>query len=103
MKSRIVKGVLEDELRRNNAVIKRYQRELGVLPKGCLFVRHIGKNQYVYINMRLKDKVVSIYKGKMSNKEIEDIKEKIKKRNEYKKIIKKISVENKEIKSILKR
>lgn len=103
MKSRIVKGVLEDELRRNEKVILRYEKEIENFPKGCLFIRHIGNNQYGYFNIRIGNTVKSKYIGILSNDKIKSIKSDIKKRNEYKKIINNIKKENIEIMKILNR
>ena len=48
MKSEVVKAVFQDELERNQHLVARYEKELETLPKGSIFKRKIGNQEYLY-------------------------------------------------------
>ena len=59
MKSEVVKAVFQDELERNHRLVARYEKELETLPKGSIFKRKIGNQEYLYLNYRDEERVIS--------------------------------------------
>ena len=98
----VIRGVLADELARNERMKRRYLTELDTLPKGSLMLRRIGKQEYYYLKYRENKNVKSEYLGKKGEIDIESIKDKIGKRKHIEKIIKNLEVEEKEINRTLK-
>lgn len=70
VKMKVIKGLLKEELANSLAMKKSYERELAKLPKGSLVKKNIKGHQYYYLQVREKEKVRFIYKGKLSDKEI---------------------------------
>ena len=91
----VVYGVLQDELYRNQRMQARYRHEIDQLPKGSLFLRKIGEQQYFYLNYRDKSKVVSKYLGRLDAIQIEDLKKSIAERKRYADLLKKLIREEK--------
>ena len=91
----VVAGVLQDELDRNRRMQARYRQEIAQLPKGSLYLRKINHQQYYYISIRQKDKIVAQYQGKSDDVKIPEIKQKIEQRKHYEAILKKLSNEEK--------
>ena len=52
MKSELVRSVFEDEFERNKRLISRYEKEIERLPKGAVFKRKIGNQEYYYLEFR---------------------------------------------------
>jgi len=65
-----IKGVLKEELDNSLRMKKVYERELAKLPKGSLVKSKRKNHQYYYLVLREKGKVKLIYKGKLSDSEI---------------------------------
>lgn len=66
-----IKGVLKEELNNSLAMKKSYERELAKLPKGSLVKKRTKGHEYYYLVMRNRGKVKFVYKGKVSEEEIE--------------------------------
>ena len=49
MKSDIIRAVFLDELERHKRMIQRYEEECKSLPKGSVFKRKIGNQEYLYL------------------------------------------------------
>ena len=97
MKSELVRSVFEDEFERNKRLISRYEKEIERLPKGTVFKRKIGNQEYYYLNYRDGKKVVSKFLGNVVDYNIEELKENLNKRKDLSKVIKKLKLERKEI------
>lgn len=102
MKSEIVKAVFQDELERNQRLIARYEKEIANLPKGTIFARKIGNQDYYYLTYRDGKKVVSKFLGKADSFDCDELKAGIEKGNEYKRLLKNLRIEQKELLKVLK-
>lgn len=77
-------GILMEELNRLKSLKKNYEVELLKLPKGCLIEKEIKGHLYYYLNYRLDSKSIFKYLGKLNDKEISQIKNKIEQRKKLK-------------------
>lgn len=102
MKSDVVKAVFQDELERNRRLVSRYEKELETLPKGAIYKRKIGNHEYLYLNYREGNKVVSKFLGKNETFDSDELQMQLDKRNEYKQLIKKLKLEQKDLLKALK-
>jgi len=68
---RVIKSVLKEELANSLAMKESYERELAKLPKGSLVKKTIKGHEYYYLQVREKGKVRFLYKGKLTDEEIE--------------------------------
>jgi len=82
----IFDGIIEEELNRLKSLRKQYEQELGGYIKGCLIKKNIKGHIYYYLNYRDNKKKVFKYLGKLSEDEVSDIKKKIEKRRNIKKL-----------------
>ena len=102
MKSDVVKAVFQDELERNRRLNARYEKELETLPKGSVFKRKIGNKEYLYLNYREGEKVISKFLGKSGEFNLDKLQTRLDKRKEYKALLKKLKQEQKELLKVLK-
>lgn len=102
MKSEVIQAVLKDELDRNQRLILRYEKEIENLPKGSIFHRKIGNQEYLYLNYRDGKKVISKFLGKPDSFNSEELVFQLNKRKEYVQLVKKLKIEQKELKKALK-
>ena len=103
MKSDLVKSVFQDELERTDRLIRRYEEEVSSLPKGSLFKRKIGNQEYVYLNYRESDKVVSKFLGNAREVQTEELKQKLQERKKLVLLLKKLNADKKALeKELLK-
>lgn len=77
----ILDNVLYDEILKLNAKIDSMEEELGLLPKGCIYIRKSCGSMYVYRKWREDDKICAEYLGKLDSPKTLA---KINKVNEYK-------------------
>ncbi len=77
-------GILMEELDRLKNLKKIYEDSLSKLPKGCLIKKEIRGHIYYYLNYRSGKKSIFEYLGKLSDKEIYQIKNKIEERKKLK-------------------
>ena len=101
-KSTVIKGVLEEELERNERMTRRYKQELEKLPKGSIVKRKIGNQEYYYLSYREKTKVIAEYIGKPETINIEQLQSQLDKRKHIMAVLKTLKQEEKEIKAALK-
>jgi len=99
---KVIKSVLEEELANSLAMKKDYERELAKLPKGSLVKKKIKGHEYYYLEIREKDRVRFIYKGKLSDKEIEKYKQAKEYLAKYRKLLSQIKKQIKFLKSALR-
>jgi len=76
----ILESVLKEELDRLKELRKQYTLEISKLPRGCLIRKKINGNEYFYLNYRNGKKSVFKYIGKLSTKNIKELRSKIEKR-----------------------
>ncbi|MBQ8681140.1 MAG: hypothetical protein IJ530_15520 [Treponema sp.] len=103
MKSEVIKSVFIDELERNKRLVSRYTAELASLPKGSVFLRKIGNQQYYYLNFRDGKKVISKFLGKENSFDLEGLQKQIARRKELQQILKRLKTEQKELEKELKK
>jgi len=82
----IFDGIIEEELNRLKSLKKQYEQVLSGYIKGCLIKKNIKGHIYYYLNYRDNKKKVFKYLGKLSKDEVSDIKKKIEKRRNIKKL-----------------
>ena len=99
---KVIKSVLEEELANSLAMKQNYERELAKLPKGSLVKKKIKGHEYYYLVAREEGKVRFIYKGKLSNKEIQKYKEAKEYRAKYRKLLSEIKKQIKFLRSTLR-
>ncbi len=92
---RIIKSVLKEELANSMAMKKSYERELAKLPKGSLVRKTIKGHEYYYLQVREKGKVRFLYKGKLTEDEVEKYDQARQYRAKYRKLLSEV---NKQIK-----
>lgn len=82
----IFDGIVEEELNRLKSLKRQYEHVLSGCIKGCLIRKNIRGHIYYYLNYRDNKKKVFKYLGKLSEDEVSDIKKKIEKRRNIKKL-----------------
>ena len=65
----VLKGVLEEELKRNLEKQRVFSNELAKYPKGSLVVVQVHGNKYLYRKYRQGQKIVSIYVAPINSDE----------------------------------
>jgi len=83
---KILNGVLNEELDRLNQLKKNYEIQIVKLPKGSLIRKNIKGNMYYYLNYRQGKKKIFKYIGKLPNKELENLLDKIEERRKLEKL-----------------
>lgn len=84
---KIIKGVLEDELKNSLRMQAEYEKALAALPRGVLVKKFVKGHQYYYLMMREGTKVRFEYKGKLFAGEIAHFDEIKKDRAKYRKML----------------
>ena len=102
MKSEIIRSVFLDELERNKRMVARYEKECESLPKGSIFKRRLGKQEYFYLNYREGQKVISKFLGKANCYDITELQQKLVRRKELMSLLKKLKNEMKELEKEVK-
>ncbi len=97
MKSDIIRAVFLDELERHKRMIQRYEEECKSLPKGSVFKRKIGNQEYFYLNYREGQKVISRFLGKSGSVDLSELQQKLGRRKELNSLLKKMKKELKEL------
>jgi hypothetical protein len=99
---KVIKSVLQEELANSLAMKKDYERELAKLPKGSLVKKQIKGHEYYYLIIREKGKVRFIYKGKLSDEEIEKYKQAKEYRAKYRRLLSQLKKQIKFLKGALR-
>ncbi len=68
---KIIKTVLEEELKKAVLAEKDYERSMAGLPRGVLVKKYVKGRQYCYLMSREKGKVRFEYKGKLMGKDVQ--------------------------------
>ena len=67
---KIIKGVLEEELKKAVLLQAEYEKAMIALPRGVLVKKYVKGRQYCYLMSREKGKLKFEYKGKLFGKDI---------------------------------
>src|SRR5512141_368390 len=67
---KMIKGILEEELRKAVLAEKECEKTLAGLPRGVLVKKYVKGRQYCYLLSREKGKVRFEYKGKLMGKDV---------------------------------
>ncbi len=103
MQSELVKAVFQDELERTNRLILRNEAELNALPKGSIFKRRKGNQEYLYLNYREGKKVISKFLGNVKTFDIDELNKKLEIRKDINNLLKKLRNDKKSLeKELLK-
>ena len=97
-----IKGVLKEELDNSLHLEKDYERELSKLPKGSLVKKRIKGHEYYYVVMRDNGKVKFIYRGQVSDEDIEKYGKGKKLRAKYRKLLSQVKKQIKFLKGTLR-
>jgi len=84
---KIIKGVLEEELKNSMRMQAEYEKALAALPRGVLVQKFVKGHQYYYLMMREGSKVRFEYKGKLYAGEIKYFDQVKKDRAKYRKLL----------------
>ena len=84
VKMETLNSILAEELNRLRSLMENYEVELQKLPKGCFIGKEIRGNLYYYLNYRSGKKSIYKYLGRLSDKKISQIKNKIEQRKKIK-------------------
>jgi len=68
---KIIKSILEDELKKAVLAEKDYENTLTGLPRGALVKKYVKGRQYCYLLSREKGRVRFEYKGKLMGKDVQ--------------------------------
>ncbi len=96
----IFDGIIEEELNRLKNLKRQYEHELSGYIKGCLIKKNIKGHIYYYLNYRDNKKKVFKYLGKLGESEVSDIKKKIEKRRNIKKLYSQVKMNIKRLERI---
>jgi len=97
-----IKGVLKEELENSLRMKSDYTRELAKLPKGSLIKKKVKGHEYYYLLLREEGKVKFIYKGKVSDEEIEKYREAKEYRAKYRKLLSQVKKQVRFLRSALR-
>lgn len=95
----LIYSVLEDERKRNNYMIEKYEKELSLLPKGKISPKITKANTYYYLKYREGKKVCAKYIG-MNEKDIAHIREKLERRKVVEGLVKELKLEREKIRKM---
>lgn len=98
----VIKGVLKEELENSIRMKSDYERELAKLPKGSLIKKKVKGHEYYYLLSREKGKVRFIYKGKVSDEEINKYREVKEYRAKYRKLLSQVKKQIRFLRSTLR-
>ncbi len=82
---KVIKSVLEEELRNSIRMKEEYEKALEKLPRGSLSKKVIKGHAYYYLSERSGGKVISRYLGKISDREKNKFEEIRRLKKEYRK------------------
>ncbi len=88
---RVIKSVLKEELANSLAMKKSYERELARLPRGSLVRKTIKGHEYYYLQVRQEGRVRFLYKGKLTDDEVEKYQQAKQYRAKYRKLLSEVN------------
>ena len=95
----LIYTVLQEERKRNEYMLERYQKELSQLPKGKLTPKITKANTYYYLKFRDGNKVCAKYIG-INEDDIQVVIEQLERRKVVEEIIKELKSEQAKIKKM---
>ncbi|HUU41728.1 MAG TPA: hypothetical protein VMW42_12385 [Desulfatiglandales bacterium] len=98
----VIKGVLKEELENSLRMKSDYEKELAKLPKGSLIKKMIKGREYYYLVLRENGKVRFVYKGKVSEEEIEKFREVKEYRAKYRRLLSQVKKQIRFLRSALR-
>ena len=99
---KVIKSVLKEEPANSLAMKKSYERELAKLPKGSLIKKKIKGHEYYYLQVREGGKGRFIYKGKLSDEEVQKYQEAKKYRAKYRRLLSEVKKQIKFLRTALR-
>ena len=90
MRLNLIITTILQEKERIDRMLKKYQEELGKLPKGVLSEKKAGQSAYFYLKYRDGKKVISRY---IPQKDAEDIRKQVEKRRHIETMIRSLQEE----------
>ena len=85
--SRVIKGVLQEELVNSRRMQRRYVQALRRLGKGSLVKKRIGGRAYYYLALREGARVRFRYLGKLSAQEVQEHQAQHRQRGQYRRLL----------------
>ena len=98
----VIKGALAEELGNSLRMQKGYENALNKLPKGCLSAKNIKGHKYYYLVQRKGNSIKYLYKGKVSQEEVNKFKEVKVSRARYRNLLSKVKRQVKFLRSSLR-
>ena len=95
----LIYSILEEERKRNEYMLERYEKELSLLPKGKITPKITKANTYYYLKYREGQKVCAKYIG-MNEENIALVKEQLERRKVVERIVKELKEEQAKIKKM---
>lgn len=99
MVMRLIYSVLEDERKRNEYMLERYEKELSLLPKGKITPKITKANTYYYLKYRDGQKVCAKYIG-INEEDIALVAEQLERRKVVEGLVKELKTEQAKIKKM---
>ena len=90
MRQGVIKGSLSEELDNSLRMKKEYEAVLRNIPQGCLAEKKIRGHKYYYLVQRVGPRVKYIYKGKVSQKEIQEFEGAKRRRAQYRNLLSRV-------------
>ena len=98
----IYRANLEEELQRNLASQKVFNRKIESSLKGSICKKVINSHEYYYLMYREKNKVVTKYIGSVKNSKIESLQKELKKSNELRRVLVELKENEKKLRKAIK-
>lgn len=95
----LIYSVLEDERKRNEYMLERYEKELSLLPKGKITPKITKANTYYYLKYRDGQKVCAKYIG-MNEEDIALVAEQLERRKVVEGLVKELKAEHAKIRKM---
>ncbi|PIE71613.1 MAG: hypothetical protein CSA22_01960 [Deltaproteobacteria bacterium] len=96
-----IKGVIQEEYDRLNALVDKYQAKIAEYPKGGISIKKRNHREYVYLAVRKADKVKFQYIGAVDSEKAGVVKDQINTRKQFEEKLKQVKADLKEIEKVL--
>lgn len=98
----IINDIIKEEFDRLTNLVQVYLSEISQFPRGYLSIKQIKGHEYVYLNRRDKDKVVSQYIGPVDSEKVKEIEILIQKRKKLEGLLRRTKQNLKEVKRVIR-
>ena len=102
MRQGVIKGTPSEELDNSLRMKKEHEGVLRKIPKGCLVQKEIRGHKYYYLVQRVGPRVKYVYKGKVSQKEIQKSEEAKRRRAQYRNLLSRVKKQIRFLKGVLR-